>query len=57
MRLIRWMRTNDQSPTDIRALYFKHLGQEISLVAYAQTSTYRRFDSVYSRRPFLAYIT
>ena len=55
MRLIGW--TNDQSPTDIRALQFKHTGQEICLVVYGQTSTYRRFDSAYRRRPFLAYNT
>ena len=54
MRLIRWTRTNDQSPTDIRALHFKHIGQAISLVVYGQTSTYRRFDSAYRRRPFLS---
>ena len=52
MRLISWTRTNDQSPTDIRALQFKHIGQEISLVVYGQTSTYRRFDSAYRPRPF-----
>ena len=52
MRLIRWTRTNDQSPTDIRALLFKHIGLEISLVVYGQTSSYRRFDSAYRRRPF-----
>ena len=48
------MRTDDQSPTDIRALQFKHIGQEISLVVYGQTSTYRCFDSVYRRRPFFS---
>ena len=52
MRLIRWTRTNDQSPTVIRALQCKHIGQEIILVVYGQTSTYRRFDSAYSCRPF-----
>ena len=52
MRLIRWTRKNDQSPTNVRALQFKHIGQEISLVVYGKTSTYRRFDSVYRRRPF-----
>ena len=54
MRLIRWMRTNDQSQTDIRALQFKHKGQKISLVVYVQTSTYRRFDSAYRCRAFFS---
>ena len=36
MRLIWWTRTNDQSPTDIKALHFKHIGQEISLVVYGE---------------------
>ena len=54
MRLIRWTRRNGQSPTDIRALQFKHIGQMISLVVYGKTSTYRRFDSAYRRRPFFS---
>ena len=54
MKLIRWTRTNYQSPTDIRALQLKHIGQQISLVVYGQTSTYRRFDSAYRRRPFFS---
>ena len=48
------MRTNDQSATGIQALYFKDIGQEISLIFYRQTSTYRRFDSAYRRRPFFS---
>ena len=54
MRLIRWTRTNDQSPTDLGAFQFKHIGQEISLVAYGQISTYRHFDSEYRRPPFFS---
>ena len=48
------MRTNDQSVTYIQALQFKHIGQEICLVVYCQTSTYRLFDSAYRRRPFFS---
>ena len=51
------MRTNDQSETGITALLHKHIVQEISLLAYGQTSTYRRFVSEYRCRPFLAYTT
>ena len=54
LRLIRWTRTNDQSATYIQALLFKHKGQEISLIVYRQTSTYRRFDSAYRCRPFFS---
>ena len=45
------MRKNDQLATEIQAGQFKHIGQEISLVVYRQTSTCRRFDSAYRRRP------
>ena len=50
-RLIMWTRTNDQSVSCNTALLYKHKGQEISLILYGQTSTYRRFDSAYRRRP------
>ena len=54
IRLIRWTRTNDQLPTDTRALQLKYIAKEISLVVYGQTSTYCRFDSAYRRRPFFS---
>ena len=54
LRLIRWTRTIDQSETDIRALQYIHIAQEISLIVYGQPSTYRRFDSAYRRRPFFS---
>ena len=46
-----WTRTNDQSETGNTALLYKHIGQEITLIVYGQTSTYRRFDSAYRRQP------
>ena len=54
LRLLGWTRTNDQSATDIQALHYKNIGQEISLILFRQTSTYRRFDSAYRRRPFFS---
>ena len=44
----------DQPETDIRALQYIHIAQEISLIVYGQPSTYRRFDSAYRRRPFFS---
>ena len=35
----------------------KHIGQQITLIVYNQTSTYRCFDDGYRRRQFFAYIT
>ena len=54
LRLLRWTRTNDQSGTDIRALQYIHIAQEIPLILYRWPSTYRRFDSAYRRRPFFS---
>ena len=54
LRLIRRTRTIDQSKTDIKALQYIHLAKEITLILYRQPSTYRRFDSAYSRRPFFS---
>ena len=54
LRLIRWTRTIDQSKTDIRALRYIHIAQEILLILYRQPSTYRRFDSAYRCRPFFS---
>ena len=52
MRLIGWTRT--QSPIDIRALQFKHTGEELSLVVYCQTSTYRCLKSKIAVQFFFA---
>ena len=49
-----WRRTNDQSESGNTALLYNHKGKEISLILYGQTSTYRRFDSAYRRRPFFS---
>ena len=57
LRLIRWTRVNDQSDTGIKAPIYKHIGQQITLIVYGQTSTYHCFDDGNRRRPFLAYIT
>ena len=54
LRFIRWTRTIDQSETDIMALQYVHIAQEISLILYCQPSTYRCFDSAYRRRPFFS---
>ena len=48
LRLIRWTRT------DIRALQYILIAQEITLIVYGQPSTYRRFDSAYRRRLFFS---
>ena len=48
------MRTNHQSATNIQALTFNKLGQDIYLLIYRHTSTYRRFDSAYRRWPFFS---
>ena len=46
------MRANGQSETDIKALLYEHIGQQINLTVYCQTSTYRRFDDGNRRWPF-----
>ena len=51
------MRANYQSETGIKALFYKHTGQQITLMVYGQTSTYRCFHNGNRRQPFLAYIT